>query len=81
MRDPYKFLKGDEEVEKRKTPGIYIIVLVIGIFFISLGIVVLWQSFIMLEGGLLKAPSFLFLTFGGILSIISVRGLIKIKKT
>ena len=62
-------------MEKR---SVSIIILVIGIFFVVSGSGLLWTSFTMAEGGLVRAPAILFLLIGFVVCILAI---IKLSKT
>ena len=57
--------------------NISICMLVIGIFFVVIGSGLLWTSFTMIEGGIVRAPAILFLLVGFIVCILAIRKLLK----
>jgi len=57
--------------------NVSICMLVIGIFFVVIGSGLLWTSFTMIEGGIVRAPAILFLLVGFIVCILAIRKLLK----
>lgn len=64
-------------MEKRSLSIMHLIILVGGIFFLVVGSGLLWTSFTMVEGGLVRAPAILFLIIGFVLCIYGIRRLYK----
>jgi len=64
-------------MEKRTVSVIHIILIVSGIFFLVVGSGLMWTSFTMVEGGLVRAPAILFLLIGFVLCILGIRKLFK----
>ena len=66
-------------MEKRTVSIIHLFIIVIGIFFLVVGSGLMWTSFAMVEGGLLRAPAILFLIIGFVLCILGIRKLFRIR--
>ncbi len=57
-----------------------ICLLVIGIFFVIWGCGLLWTSFTMAEGGMLRAPGIFVPLIGFVLCILAIRKILKTSK-
>jgi len=64
-------------MERRTLSALHIILIVIGIFFVITGSGLMWVSFTMAEGGLVRAPAILFLIIGFVLCILGIRKLFR----
>ena len=64
-------------MEKRSVSILHIILIIMGIIFMVVGSGLLWTSFTMAEGGLVRAPAILFLIIGFVLCIFGIRKLFR----
>jgi len=67
-------------MEKRSLTAISIIIIVIGVIIICYGVYLVWLSFNMAEGGLVRAPSVIALFFGIVLFVSGIIGLNKARR-
>lgn len=62
-------------MEKRNLKAISIVIIVIGIIIVAYGGFLVWQSFNISEGGLMRAPAVIVIFFGCVLLIFGIIGL------
>ncbi|MFX1417975.1 MAG: hypothetical protein ACFE9N_03525 [Promethearchaeota archaeon] len=67
-------------MEKRRVSIFNIIIIIIGIVFVISGSGLLWTSFTIAEGGLVRAPAVLLLFIGIVIFILGIRKLYKSRK-